>query len=292
MLAQPFGLYPSRLWVKKALCRCRGHPGQCVGGLAGRDQRFRQRVVGHEALLAARLFLAQGQLHHAAGLPERRLLWPRGRESAQPALAVEQPRQVEAALQVGFHRKLHVQRPLPITRAARAGLLTLQHRYLAAAPCQGSRHAAPGHACANHHDVLRAKSGRWRKPRRPLAAVVHRRCGNTASQHFPLTTEARHLLPGEACGFQTALDDPRAGEGGKGGPGPRTGRHGSKQLGLPHLRVFGRGKAIQEPGIHLALQGFQPFGGIAKVQVQGDAFAQVQTVNAADGIGPQGAERL
>ncbi len=48
--------------------------------------------MGHEAALARGLFIAERQLHDAARLPKRRLLWMSRRQLSKLALAIQKSR--------------------------------------------------------------------------------------------------------------------------------------------------------------------------------------------------------
>jgi len=77
-----------------------------------------------------------------------------------------------------------------------------------------------------------------------------------------------HLEPGF---LQSALDHAGTGEGGKGRLPVREPRHLAEKCGLPHVRIFGRRKTIEKPGINTGMQLGQHLAGIADQQGQRDA---------------------
>ena len=81
---------------------------------------------------------------------------------------------------IGFHRQLHIERPLTIAGAARARGVTLNHRDLLAALSQRCRYAAARHARANYNHVLCIAVGREREPGRRVAPRICGRCFYTA----------------------------------------------------------------------------------------------------------------
>ncbi len=256
-------------------------------GVEAAHHALGQRVIGQEARLARLLLLAQGQLQHAAGTPQPLF----GVEPFEPASAVQQPGQVGAALQVGVHGQLHVERPLQMGLAEAGAVEAVDQGDRDAAPGQGGGGAGPGNAGADHRHTAGWPGGGRREPGGAGSPLIQRWRGDLAGEHLTLAAEARHLAPGKACRGQAALDDPGAGEGGEGGAGVRAGGHGGKQLGAPHLGVPGRGEAVQEPGVDPAVEQPQPLGGIAEVQVQGHPLIQPQAVHPGHRLGPLGDQR-
>ncbi len=279
--------------------RQRPHPGRLgvlqrrrlhrhTGGIPGRlgvepaHHRLGQRVVGQEACLAALLLLAQRQLQHAAAPPHPFL----GVEAGEPAAAVQEPGQVDAALAVGIGGELDVEGALQGELGQLGAVEAVDQRHLDPAAGQGGGGAGPGDTGADHRHPPRRPGGRRGEPGGVMAASLRRWRRDLAAEHLALAPEARRLAPGEAGRRKAALDHPGAGEGGEGGAGAGACRHGGEQLGPPHLGVPGRREAVQEPGVDPALEQRQALGGVAQVQVQGDSVIQPQAVDPGHRPGP------
>jgi hypothetical protein len=95
---------------------------------------------------------------------------------------------------------------------------------------------------------------------------------------WPFAAEAVAPPHGEARLDQTPAHEAGGGEGGQGGAGAAVGGQFGEQAGLPHVRVAGRGEAVQEPRRHvggaLAPERFR----VAEHQRQGDVVRQLQPV--------------
>src|SRR5690554_3076527 len=142
------------------------------------------------------------------------------------------------------------------------------------APGQGGGSTGAGNTGADNSDVLRYLDVRRSEPGRGLAALIRRRQANLTPEHFALASVAGCLAPGKAGSGQSAFDDSGTGKGGKSGAGARSCRQGAKQLGAPHLGVFGGRESIQKPGVDQSIKQGESLGGIAKMQIKGDALVE------------------
>ena len=112
-----------------------------------------------------------------------------------------------------------------------------------------------------------------------------------AGQHLPLAAEAFAFTHGKAGLLQAAADKPCGGKGGQRPAGPRQTCHGIEQILGPHVGIFGRGKAVKKPGVHLLVQRIIQLPGqlidIAKPQIERHPPAvEQQTMAPAEGRRP------
>ena len=113
------------------------------------------------------------------------------------------------------------------------------------------------------------------------APVTAARAVELAAEHLPLAPVTLDLVHEKACRLQAATYFADAGKGGQGGAcGRQSGKLGVER-GLPHVRIPGRGKAIQKPGIDAGIQLRQGIEYIANQQGQGyPAVRQVEMLPA------------
>ncbi|MNI81983.1 hypothetical protein D3C81_1286620 [compost metagenome] len=83
----------------------------------------------------------------------------------------------------------------------------------------------------------------------------HRWCigRQLANQHFTFLAETFAFYDFKSGLLQPAPHKTCCGEGGQAAPRPGKARHGGEQLLGPHIRIFRRGEAVEEPGIDLAV---------------------------------------
>src|SRR3990167_2139926 len=86
------------------------------------------------------------------------------------------------------------------------------------------------------------------------------------AQHFTFFAVSRYLLHLKPDSLQTVPHSSRAGKRGKGGARGGTLHHGPEQTLVPHPRIFGWRKAVQEPGIHVCVKTRQGLDSIAYQQ--------------------------
>lgn len=165
-----------------------------------------------------------------------------------------------------------------------------------AAPQQRQRGEGAGNAAADQRDILRCTRGRPMEPRRRVGrrrAVRRQR----ADQHFALLAEAFGSFHRKARLLQAAAYKTGGGKGGEAAARPGEARHGGEQLLAPHIGVFRRSEAVEEPGVDLIIDAVvearQQRVDIAEPQVERyAALRQQQAVAAGQRLRPAGAQPI
>ena len=103
---------------------------------------------------------------------------------------------------------------------------------------------------------------------------------NPANQHMSFVAEAVAFFHGKARLRQPAADKAGGSKGCQGGTGAAQSGQLGEQFRLPHVRVAGRGKAVQKPGIHRMGELWPQRQGIAVKQGQLHTGVQLHTVKA------------
>ncbi len=117
------------------------------------------------------------------------------------------------------------------------------------------------------------------------------------NEHFALAAKAFGFLHGEARILQTTAHKPGTGKSGERRPRARQAGHRGKQLRTPHIRVFGRRKPVEEPGINLLVERIielvSQFVDITEPDIEGHSPAvQQKTMAARDRQWPLGLKLL